>query len=116
MFLSILCLIVALWPGFHSDYLASSITALSKRLTMNARVFNHKHTKLPTTPAATGRGSLCCTGADFSLAQQPGASPLKFCNHATGNTCTVAGWTSIIMKILSGGGGVRRVKWASHPN
>ena len=49
----ILCLVVPFQPRFQSDFLASPLTALSKRSTMYTNVFTHRHTELPIS-------SLCC--------------------------------------------------------
>ena len=48
-----LCLAILFQPRFQSDYLAPSLTVLSKRSTIHTNVFTHKHTELPTS-------SLCC--------------------------------------------------------
>ena len=82
-----LCLVVTLLPHFHCDYLAPSVTYLSKRLTMYAHVFIHKHCELPTSSLLQLVGApLYRTGADFSFAQQP-VAPLKLRNRTTSNTC-----------------------------
>ena len=77
-----------LGPHFHSNYLASSVTALSKMSTMLTNVFSHEHTELPTSSLLQLVGApLCCRGK-ISV-QQPVASPLKLGNDTRSNTCAV---------------------------
>ena len=80
----ILCLVITFRPRFLSDYLSSSVIALSKRSPVDTDV-SHINTLncLPPLSATTSRGFPPLSWAVFNFAQQLGAFPPGILNHKT---------------------------------
>ena len=102
-------LVVTFRPRFHSNYLASSATALSKRSTMHTDVsLRNTLNCLPSLAAATSRVSPPLSWAVFNFAEQLGTSPLGLRKdtteqHVLGNQLAVAftPWTASFLKVLA---------------